>query len=313
MAVAFSMIAAYILSRTLVPACSAFWLKGHGSGHGAATVHGDGHGGTRPPATPSPKRSDQRQRSWRRRGRAVRPRRSPAGSDDRRRHRVLRQGPRRRAPAPAPDDRRRLRPAGGDRSLCFWPIMRREFFPEVDAGAFEMYVRAPSGTRIESTEKRIKAGRGLRQEDDRRGRPRSSILSEIGVTSDWSAAYTPNAGPMDAVVKIQLTEQRHHSAQEYVHMLRDRRCTTTREFSDLEFAFDAGGMVRARDERGQVDADQHPGHRQEPEDALTRSPRRSRTRSTRSTASSTPRIIQRLELSRSTSSTSTAPRRPTWA
>ena len=30
MAVAFSMIAAYILSRTLVPACSAFWLKGHG-------------------------------------------------------------------------------------------------------------------------------------------------------------------------------------------------------------------------------------------------------------------------------------------
>ncbi len=38
-----------------------------------------------------------------------------------------------------------------------WPIMRRDFFPEVDAGAFEMYVRAPSGLRIEETEKRIKA------------------------------------------------------------------------------------------------------------------------------------------------------------
>ena len=46
------------------------------------------------------------------------------------------------------------------------------------------------------------------------------ILSEIGVTSDWSAAYTLNAGPMDAVVKIQLTEERTKSAQEYVHMLR---------------------------------------------------------------------------------------------
>src|SRR6202035_5758739 len=34
--------------------------------------------------------------------------------------------------------------------------LRREFFPEVDAGAFEMYVRAPSGTRIEVTEQRIK-------------------------------------------------------------------------------------------------------------------------------------------------------------
>ena len=46
MAVAFSMIAAYFLSRTLVPACSAYWLKPHAShapsgGHGA---HHDGHG-----------------------------------------------------------------------------------------------------------------------------------------------------------------------------------------------------------------------------------------------------------------------------
>src|SRR5262249_59279179 len=36
MAVAFSMIPAYFLSPTLVPACSAFWLKPHaGHGHGA--------------------------------------------------------------------------------------------------------------------------------------------------------------------------------------------------------------------------------------------------------------------------------------
>ncbi len=29
--------------------------------------------------------------------------------------------------------------------IVMWPIMRRDFFPEVDAGAFEMYVRAESG------------------------------------------------------------------------------------------------------------------------------------------------------------------------
>ena len=34
----------------------------------------------------------------------------------------------------------------------FGPQLRREFFPEVDAGAFEMFVRATSGTRIEETE-----------------------------------------------------------------------------------------------------------------------------------------------------------------
>ena len=64
------------------------------------------------------------------------------------------------------------------------------------------------------------------------------------MTSDWSAAYTPNAGPMDAVVKIQLTAERKHSAQEYVHILRTAFAADP-EFSDLEFAFDAGGMVRS--------------------------------------------------------------------
>ena len=33
--------------------------------------------------------------------------------------------------------------------------LRREFFPEVDAGAFEVYVRAEPGTKIEETERRV--------------------------------------------------------------------------------------------------------------------------------------------------------------
>ena len=87
-----------------------------------------------------------------------------------------------------------------------WPILRRDFYPEVDAGAFEMYVRAPSGLRIEETEKRIKAVEDFVHHEI--GEDVDLILSELGVNSDWSAAYTPNAGPMDAVVKIQLTEER---------------------------------------------------------------------------------------------------------
>ena len=98
--------------------------------------------------------------------------------------------------------------------LVFAPILRREFFPEADAGAFEIYVRAASGTRVEVTQEKIaKVEEFVRQnlhED------LELIISEIGVTSDWSAAYTPNAGPMDTVVKVQLLEHRHHSAQEYV-------------------------------------------------------------------------------------------------
>jgi multidrug efflux pump subunit AcrB len=122
------------------------------------------------------------------------------------------------------------------------PILRRDFFPEVDAGAFEMYVRAPSGTRIERTQEIIA------QVEDviHREIPEHDldlVISELGVTPDWSAAYTPNAGPMDAVVKVQLTEHRQHTAQHYVEHLRKGLLADDR-FRMLDFAFDAGGMVR---------------------------------------------------------------------
>ncbi len=69
------------------------------------------------------------------------------------------------------------------------------------------------------------------------------IISEIGLTPDWSSAYTPNSGTQDALMKIQLTEHRTKSAQEYVRLLR-KGFADDRRFSDLEFAFDSGGLVR---------------------------------------------------------------------
>ncbi|MHC5541514.1 efflux RND transporter permease subunit, partial [Singulisphaera rosea] len=120
--------------------------------------------------------------------------------------------------------------------------LRREFFPEVDAGAFEIYARAASGTRIEETEKRVEKVEAFVR--DVVGKDVQVIISELGVVADLSAAYTPNAGPMDSVIKVQLAEHRHHSAQEYVQMLRTG-FAKDKSFSDLEFAFDAGGMIRS--------------------------------------------------------------------
>ncbi|MGO9108411.1 MAG: efflux RND transporter permease subunit [Thermoguttaceae bacterium] len=118
--------------------------------------------------------------------------------------------------------------------------LRREFFPEVDAGAFEIYMRAPSGTRIEVTEAHAaRAEEFIRQ---RLGDDLELIVSELGVTADWSAAYTPNAGPMDAVIKVQLKDDRKHSAQEYVRRLRAGFAADHR-FGGLEFSFDASGMI----------------------------------------------------------------------
>ena len=120
--------------------------------------------------------------------------------------------------------------------------LRREFFPEVDAGTFEIYVRAPSGTRIEATEAHVaQVEQFLRKE---LGDDLELFISEIGVTPDWSAAYTPNAGPMDTVIRVQLKEDRRETAQEYVRRLRAGFAADPR-FTDLEFAFDAGGMIRS--------------------------------------------------------------------
>jgi multidrug efflux pump subunit AcrB len=254
MAVAFSMIAAYILSRTLVPACSAFWLKSHGPVHGhSAGGHGVGAHGEHAPEPQSTPPLDPQTFQINGNGNGI------AGHAPRKKWAIQRAFARWEQMI---ETGIQYYVKGLDGALkhpiitvtvafgllaatlaVMWPIMRRDFFPEVDAGAFEMYVRAESGTRIEKTEERIKAvedfvRKTIEKED------LHLILSEIGVTSDWSAAYTLNAGPMDAVVKIQLSEERSKSAQEYVHILRKAFARDT-SFGDLEFAFDAGGMVRS--------------------------------------------------------------------
>jgi multidrug efflux pump subunit AcrB len=124
----------------------------------------------------------------------------------------------------------------------FLPIMRRDFFPEVDSGAFEIAVRLPSGTRIDLTEEAIaKVEQFIRQSIDKEDL--ELIVSELGLTADWSAAYTANAGPMDAIVKVQLSEHRQRTSQEYIRLLRDGFTKDSR-FTGLEFSFDSGGLIR---------------------------------------------------------------------
>src|SRR6185436_13169259 len=88
--------------------------------------------------------------------------------------------------------------------------LRREFFPEVDAGAFEIYARSKTGTRIEVNETRVAEVEAFVKE--KIGKDLETTISEIGVVADWSAAYTPNSGPMDTVLKVQLAHDRHYSA-----------------------------------------------------------------------------------------------------
>ena len=226
LAVAFAMISAYLLSRSLVPALCALWLRGH-------PARGEGH-----PGLDYADRDEHEHRlrtSW-------------IARTFERWEALLDRGIKQYTRLLGSLMNRRLWIVGAGAVLLVVVVvgigsqLRREFFPEVDAGAFEIYVRGKTGTRIEETEKRIADVEATVKATV--GKDLEILISEIGVVADWSAAYTPNAGPMDSVVKVQLYPERTHSAQEYVVKLRNGFASDSR-FEGLEFSFDAGGMIRS--------------------------------------------------------------------
>jgi multidrug efflux pump subunit AcrB len=211
MAVAFAMLTAYILSRTFVPARAAAWLR-----------QKDSHEESGPSRNPVARAFAR----WQTMIEAA------VAWYSRRLDWVL--------------DHRWLVVLGSFGALAVVILvlaepLRREFFPLVDSGAFEIYVRAPSGTRLDVTNDRLAEV----EQFIRREIPESDlklIVTQIGVTPDFSAAYTVNQAKMDAIVRVQLTEKRHAGAYEATERLRSAFNNEPR-FADLEFAFNAGGLI----------------------------------------------------------------------
>ena len=212
MALAFAMLASFVLSWTLVPALCAKWLVGHehpGSEHSAP--------------------------GWGKRIHA--PIEATIRFFTRRYQALLAVALRHRAPVLI-----------GVALLFFGSLglvllIGREFFPQIDAGQITMYVRTPSGTNIEAAEQRIaEVEQFLEQQIP--AEERKIIISEMGLVPDWSAAYTANSGTQDCTLKMQLSDQRSKSAQEYAIQLR-RAFHADPRFGDLRISFDTGGMVSA--------------------------------------------------------------------
>ncbi len=132
----------------------------------------------------------------------------------------------------------------------------QELFPSIDSGQFTLYVRLPSGTRIERSEETLQRiervvierlgtpdpAFALRQEQH----PESHLqmlISNIGVLMDWPAAYTPNTGPMDAFMLVQLKEK--SGRPDVFDVVTELRKELNHQFPSVEFAFDTGGMLTA--------------------------------------------------------------------
>ena len=133
----------------------------------------------------------------------------------------------------------------------------QELFPEVDASEFTVHMRACGGPRVEETERQVeeieKIIRGYKETVDGVERevagvvPRDDLemtLANVGISSRWSAIYTPNNGPHSAFVRVQLRSGfagRKTSTQAYVEELRRRLAD---RFPANGFFYQTGGMIR---------------------------------------------------------------------
>jgi multidrug efflux pump subunit AcrB len=126
-------------------------------------------------------------------------------------------------------------------SLGLYPLLSVSFFPRTDPGQFVINIKAPTGTRIELTNEYIKhvedAIRSVVAPGDL-----GMIVSNIGITPDFSAIYTSNSGQHTAFVQVSLREGHRIGSYEYMDRVRRK---LTEDYPELSTYFQAGGLVDA--------------------------------------------------------------------
>jgi multidrug efflux pump subunit AcrB len=246
MAVIFAMLASYFLSRTVVPTMVRFLLGGHLDEIDTSLAHG----------LDEPNGSEEKIENQHREERTNRSRSAPQGTFgqifgflakihehfnlgfEKLRNRYV------NALRWCLEHRRAVFAAMGGMILISFslvPFLGRDFFPAVDAGQFRLHVRAPAGTRLESTQERFfQVGHAIREVIppneiqnvlDNIGLPTSGINLAFGDSSTISSA--------DGEILVALNPNHKPTAQ-YVRVLREK---LHRDFPDMEFFFSAPDIV----------------------------------------------------------------------
>ncbi len=207
LSVVFAMIASFILSRTLVPTMAMYLLKPH-----AGDVHAAGTPTSRNPLVRFQRGFEARFERFR-------------GGYGRLLERALATG----------------KPfllgflAVVALSMLLIPFLGQNFFPAVDAGQITMHVRAPIGSRIESTSAQFdRIARRVRQIIP--ANELVSVVDNIGLpVSSINATYNNSGtiGPQDGDILIQLAHE-HAPTADYVRKLRE---TLPGAFPGATFSF----------------------------------------------------------------------------
>jgi multidrug efflux pump subunit AcrB len=122
------------------------------------------------------------------------------------------------------------------------PFIGRDFFPSVDTGQFRLHVRAMPGTRIEESavlfsqvEQKIRQVIPPDQLD--------LVLDDIGLPQDpidFTFGFTPNIGAFDGEVLVSLNQKHHAATEKYIEQLRR---VLPKAFPAMTFYFEPADMV----------------------------------------------------------------------
>src|SRR6202023_1760478 len=105
--------------------------------------------------------------------------------------------------------------------LSLYPLLGVAFFPRTDPGQFVINIKAPSGTRVELTEKYVKQVEDIVHQVVP-ANELQIIVSNIGITTDFSAIYTPNSASHTAFVQVSLKEGHTVGSYEYMRRVREQ-------------------------------------------------------------------------------------------
>jgi multidrug efflux pump subunit AcrB len=126
-------------------------------------------------------------------------------------------------------------------SLCLYPFIGKAYFPRTDPSQFVINLKAPTGTRLEISDKLVEATEQIVREvvpaKDLR-----IIVSNVGVSPGFSSIYTPNSGPHTAFVQVGLQPSHHVTSFEYMNRVRAR---LLRDLPQVSAYFQTGGLVDA--------------------------------------------------------------------
>jgi len=122
------------------------------------------------------------------------------------------------------------------------PFVGQDFFPSVDTGQFRLHVRLMPGTRIEGSAVQFSQV----EQQIRKVIPSDQvdlILDDIGVPQDpidFTFGFTPNIGAFDGEILVSLNQKHHGPTEKYIEALRR---TLPASFPAMTFSFEPADMV----------------------------------------------------------------------